>query len=326
MARRMLLAALTVFALASSTHLQADDTSIEVQLVDAMNKVFGAHPGFRANHAKGLVAEGSFTASPDAATLSKAALFAGQPIPVTIRFSDATGIPDVPDGSPLAIPQGMAIKFHLPDGSETDMVLNALKFFPVSTGEEFRDLLLAIAATTPDAPKPTEFDAFVAAHPSVPAAFASTATPDSFADQEFYGINAFILVNAAGERQAVRYQMLPDHKVHLAAADAAARAPDFLMAELPERLKKGPVTFHLKAQLAAAGDQTIDPAKPWPDDRKLVELGTLTIDKVAADSADAQKALLFLPGQVTDGIELSDDPMVSIRDGAYAESFARRSQ
>jgi catalase len=326
MAKRMLLAALTVFALASSTHLQADDTSIEVQLVDAMNKVFGAHPGFRANHAKGLVAEGSFTAAPDATALSKAALFGGQPIPVTIRFSDATGIPDVPDGSPLAIPQGMAIKYHLPDGSETDMVLNALKFFPVSTGEEFRDLLLAIAATTPDAPKPTEFEKFVAAHPNVPAAFASTATPDSFADQEFYGINAFILVNAAGARQAVRYQMLPDHKVHLAAADAAARAPDFLMAELPERLKKAPVTFHLKAQLAAAGDQTIDPAKPWPDDRKLVELGTLTIDKVAADSATAQKALLFLPGQVTDGIELSDDPMVSIRDGAYAESFARRSQ
>jgi catalase len=86
------------------------------------------------------------------------------------------------------------------------------------------------------------------------------------------------------------------------------------------------VTFHLKAQLAAAEDQTIDPAKPWPDDRKIVELGTLTVDKVVADSATAEKALLFLPGQVTDGIELSDDPMVSIRDGAYAESFSRRSQ
>jgi catalase len=326
MTKRMLLAALAIFALASSTDLQADDTSLEVQLVDAMNKVFGVHAGFRANHAEGLVAEGSFTASPDAKALSKAAVFIGQPIPVTIRFSDATGVPDVADGSAMAIPNGMAIKYHLPDGSETDMVLNALKFFPVSTGEEFRDLLLAIAASPPDAAKPTAFETFVANHPSVPAAFASTGTPDSLADQAFYGINAFIFVNAAGERQAVRYQMLPEHTAHLAAADAAGRAPDFLMAELPERLKKGPVTFHLKAQLAAPDDQTIDPAKPWPDDRKVVELGTLTIDKVAADSATAQKALLFLPGQVTDGIELSDDPMVSVRDGAYAESFARRSQ
>jgi catalase len=324
MTRRSLLAALAVFALAAPAQLHADDVPVETQLVDQMNKVFGKHAGFRANHAKGIVVEGSFAAAPDAAKLSKAALFGGQAIPVTVRFSDATGIPDVPDGAPLAIPQGMAIKYRLPDGSETDMVLNALKFFPVSTGEEFLQLLTAIADSPPDAPKPTKLEQFVAAHPSVPAAIASTATPDSYASQEYYGINAFVLVNAAGGRQAVRYQMLPEKTVHLAAADAAARAPDFLSAELPERLKQGPVTFHLKAQLAAPEDDLVDPAKPWPADRKVVELGTLTIDKTVADSAEAQKALLFLPGQVPDGIEPSDDPMISIRDGAYAESFARR--
>jgi catalase len=35
--------------------------------------------------------------------------------------------------------------------------------------------------------------------------------------------------------------------------------------------------------------------------------------------------LLFLPGQLTDGIEASDDPMIAVRDGAYAVSFSRRS-
>ena len=79
-------------------------------------------------------------ASPDAAKLSKAALFSGASIPVTIRFSDATGVPNIPDGSKDANPHGLAMKFHLPDGSETDMVLNSLKFFPVGTGEDFRDL------------------------------------------------------------------------------------------------------------------------------------------------------------------------------------------
>jgi catalase len=152
----------------------------------------------------------------------------------------------------------------------------------------------------------------------VPAAFASAATPGSFAEQEYYGIDAFVFVNAAGERQAVRYQMIPERTVHLSPADAAARM------ELPERLKGGPVTFHLKAQLAAAGDSAIDPAKPWPDDRKIVDLGVLTIGKTVADSAEAQKALLFLPGLVTDGIEPSDDPLIGVRDGAYAESLARR--
>jgi catalase len=319
-----LLAALAVLAVASPAIVRAEDPPIETQIVDAMNKLFGAHPGFRANHAKGLVVEGSFKAAPEAAALSKAVLFDGSAIPVTVRFSDATGIPNVPDGAPPAIPHGMSIKYHLPDGSDTDMVLNALKFFPVSTGTDFRDLLLALAASPPDAPKPTKFEEFVASHPTVPAAFASTATPASFADQEYYGIDAFVFVNAAGERQAVRYQMIPERTVHLAAADAAARAPDFLMAELPERLKSGPVTFHLKAQLAAPGDSTMDAAKPWPDDRKVVELGVLTIDRAVADSAEAQKALLFLPGLVTDGIEPSDDPLIGVRDGAYAESFSRR--
>src|SRR5690349_20796420 len=100
----------------------------------------------------------------------------------------------------------MAIKYHLPDGSDTDMVVVAFKFFPVATGEEFRDLLLAAAASPPDAAKPTKLDQFVASHPTVPASAATAATPDSFANEQYYGINAFILVNEAGARQAVRYQ------------------------------------------------------------------------------------------------------------------------
>jgi catalase len=119
--------------------------------------------------------------------------------------------------------------------------------------------------------------------------------------------------------------MVPEKVVHLDAAEAAKRPPNFLVEELPERLMRGPVTFRLKAQLAAPGDSTKDPAQPWPDDRKVVDLGTLTIDKAVADSDEAEKTLLFLPGQLTDGIEASDDPLISVRDGAYAESFSRRS-
>jgi len=55
-----LLAAVVMFGLTWSGITRAEDPPIEQQLVDAMNKVFGVHPGFRANHAKGIVAEGSF--------------------------------------------------------------------------------------------------------------------------------------------------------------------------------------------------------------------------------------------------------------------------
>jgi len=324
MRRHKLLIALTMFGLTWAGIVRAEDQPIEQQLVDAMNKVFGVHPGFRANHAKGIVVEGRFKASPEAAGLSRAVLFNGSLIPATMRFSDSTGIPNIPDAAGDANPHGMAIKFHLPDGSDTDMVINSLKFFPVATGVDFRDLLLALAASPPETPKPTKFEQFVASHPSVPAAFATVSTPDSFADEEYYGLNAFVFVNKAGARQAVRYQMMPERVVHLAAADAAKQPPNFLMDELPERLKRGPVTFHLRAQLAAAGDSTKDPTMPWPNDRKVVELGVLTIDKAVPNSAEVEKKLLFLPGQLTDGIEESDDPLIGIRSGAYALSFSRR--
>jgi catalase len=272
------------------TSVRAEDQNVEVQVVDAMNIVFGAHPGFRAIHAKGVVVEGSFKGAPDAAALSRAVLFDGRTIPVTARFSDSTGIPVIPDGSPDANPHGMAIKFHLPDGSETDMVINSLKFFPVSTAADLRDLFLAIAASPPDAPKPTKLDQFVASHPTVAAAGATVATPDSFAHEEYHGINAFMLVNKAGERQAVRYVMAPEQVVHLDAAEAAKRPPDFLMDELPQRLTRGPVTFHLKAQLAAAGDAPNDPSRPWPEDRKVVELGVLTLEGRAGQRRGTEEA------------------------------------
>jgi len=134
------------------------------------------------------------------------------------------------------------------------------------------------------------------------------------------------LINKSGERQAVRYQMVPESVVHLVASDAAKQPTNFLMDELPERLRRGPVTFHLRAQLAAAGDSTKDPTIAWPNDRKVVELGILTVDKAVPNSAEMEKKLLFLPGELTDGIEESDDPLIDVRNGAYALSFSRRNQ
>lgn len=325
MTKTQLKAIATAFTiLAASSPAMAQDADVPTQLVDVMNKLFGVHPGFRANHAKGIVVEGSFTATPEAAALSKAAIFTGAKIPVTARFSDSTGIPTIPDGSADAVPHGISIKFHLPDGGDADIVTNALHFFPVGTGEDFLALLTAVSQSPKDAPHPTPLEQFVSTHPSVPLAFGSAHTPDSFAHDEYYGINAFVFVNKDGVRQAVRYQFIPEKTVYLDAKDAAAKAPDFLIDELPNRLKEGPVSFQFRAQLAAPDDQTKDGSKPWPDDRKIVNLGVLTLDKAVPDSLDAQKKLLFLPTSLTDGIEESDDPLIDTRGAAYAVSFSRR--
>jgi catalase len=303
----------------------ADTLPLPTQIVDLANKVDGVHPGFRAFHAKGVVVEGSFKASPEAARLSRATLFNGSTIAVTARFSDGSGMPNVPDGS-SAMPRGIAIKYHLPGGPDTDMVTNSFKFFPVGTGEDFRDLLQAIVASPADAPKPTKLEQFFASHPNAPKAIASLPIPDSFADEEYHGIDAFIFVNKSGQRQAVRYVIAPEKLVHITPEEAAKRSPDYLFDDLAKRIAQRPLVFHVKVQLAVPGDQTQDASQPWPEDRKVVDLGVLTLTKVVPNSLEVQKKLLFLPTNLTPGIELSDDPLPTVRTAAYGVSFGRRGQ
>ena len=311
--------------LLTSAAATADSPGLATQIVDLANKVDGVHPGYRAFHAKGLVVEGSFKASADAARLSSAVLFSGKTIPVTARFSDGSGMPTVPDGSP-AMPRGIAIKYHLAGGADTDMVTNSFKFFPVGTGEDFRDLLQAITASPPDAPHPNKLEQFFGSHPNAPKAIGSLPIPDSFADEEYHGIDAFIFVNKSGQRQAVRYVIAPEKVVHISAEEAAKQPPNYLFDDLAKRIARKPLVFHVKAQLADPGDQTKDASQPWPDDRKLVDLGVLTLTKVAPNGADAEKKLLFVPTNLTPGIELSDDPLPSVRSAAYGVSYGRRSQ
>ena len=305
----------------------AAPASTAVQTVDVMNKLWGRHPGLRANHAEGVVVEGSFTPSPEAAGLSSAAIFAGKPVPVTVRFSDATGLPDLADGAEAANPHGMAIRFRPEGATYVDVVIVSLPYFPVATGEEFVQLLQAASESGPDAPHPTKIEQFIAAHPAAAKAGADVRTPTSFARETFNGVDAFIFVNAKGERQPFRFQFQPVAGPEHLDKDAAAKMPpDFLRAELPERLKKEKVEFRIMAQLANPGDQTKDPTQPWPTDRRMVNLGILTLTSTVADQAQAQKGLRFLPNHLQPGIEVSDDPLIDARVRSYVISFGRRSQ
>ncbi len=322
--QRLCAAALAALALTAAPAL-AQSPSTATQTIDTMNKLWGRHPGIRANHAKGVVVLGSFTPTPAAKALSKAAIFAGAPVPVTVRFSDSTGLPTLADGSPNANPHGMAVKFQPAGATTVDVVTNSLPFFPVANGEDFLALLQANSLSGPTAPKPTPAQKFIATHPSVPAAFSALRTPSSFARESYNGIDAFVFVNAAGKRQPFRFKFVPDAGVdHLAPAVAAKMPPDFLVVELPTRLKSAKVSFHLMAQLANPGDQTKDPTKPWPSDRKMVDMGLITLTSAASDNVLAQKQLHYLPNQLEPGIELSDDPLINARVRAYVISFGRR--
>jgi catalase len=302
----------------------ASQKSVPEQVVDAFTAVNGVHPGARVNHAKGVVLEGTFTPSASAASVSKAAHLQKQknPIPVTVRFSAGSGIPTVSDTDQM--PRGMAVKFTLPDGSKTDLVLLSFNGFPAATAEEFRDFLLAIAASGPDAPKPTAIEKFLGAHPAAKAfAEAPKPPPVSYATLAYFGINTFKFTNAAGALTFGRYQLQPvAGKKFLAKEQVSKMGPDYLIDEIGERVRRGPVKFKLLLQVAEPSDKIDDPSIAWPDTRKKVELGTIAITNTTTESHTADK-LLFLPGAVVPGIEAAD-PMIGMRSAAYPISFARR--
>ncbi len=317
--------ALATPALAQAPTAPPPPATTATETVNVMNKLWGRHAGLRANHTRGVVVTGSFTPAPEAAGLSSAAIFAGKPVPVTVRFSDATGLPDLADGADAANPHGMAIRFRPEGATYVDVVLNSLTYFPVATGEEFVQLLQAASESGPDAPKPTKIEQFIAAHPAAAKAGANVRTPTSFARETYNGVDAFILVNAKGERQPFRFQFQPVAGAEHLEKDAAAKMPpDFLLTEMPERLKKGPAEFRVMAQLANPGDQTKDPTQPWPADRRMVNMGTITLTRAVADQDKAQKELRFLPNHLQPGIEVSDDPLIDARVRSYVISFGRR--
>ena len=185
--------------------------SSPAQLVDALHSAFGRHPA-RAVHAKGIILEGQFTPDAKAASLTTAAHLQKTRSAITVRFSDFTGIPDISDNIGLANPRGFAIKFRLPDGSTTDIVGHSFNGFPTPNSDQFRELLLAIAASGPDAAKPTALDKFLQSHPVAKTFLRSPRRRHPPVSQDhiaYFGVNAFELTNHAGVRHYVRYQFLP---------------------------------------------------------------------------------------------------------------------
>lgn len=324
------LALLAAALLSNAGFAAAEDEAakpVTEQLVDTLTKLaHGPYKGFRANHAKGIMAEGSFTPAASAASISQAPHLQGADSAVQVRFSNATGVPTIPDADPNALPKGMAIRFTLPDGGSTDIVALSVNGFPAATPEDFLGLLNAVAASGPDVASPKPIEQFLGSHPAA-LKFVQTPKPApvSFATQAFFGVNAFAFTNAQGQTQYGRYRIVPVAGEHYLSADEAAKqAPNYLMEELPARFAQQPVQYRLLVQVAEKGDNVNDPTAVWPEDRKLVELGTLTLKSPVANSQQAEQGIMFNPLMLPDGIAPSDDPVLLARPGAYAVSYGRR--
>lgn len=296
-------------------------------LIQMFETLFGQYPGFRPAHAKGIMLSGKFTPTRDAASLSRAPHFNRPSTPVTLRFSNSTGIPAISDKDPNADPRGIAIRFNLAEHVHTDIVAHSTDGFPTHTGEEFLEFLRTVAASSDQTkPHPWPIEVFLGSHP---AALAWVQTPkpapSSFARETYFGVTAMRLINQAGEGRYGRYRIIPEAgNDHLNPETLTSKAADYLFKEIAERMVKSSVRFKIAAQLAHEGDVVDNATVRWPDERTVIDLGEIELTALVPDNAHEQQHIIFDPIPRVDGIEPSDDPLLELRAAVYLISGRRR--
>ncbi|CAN5892856.1 catalase family peroxidase [soil metagenome] len=323
---RLALIALVVVALAAAFAYVAGWLTPQrltpARLVDAIAPPAGPAIGFRRNHAKGICFSGSFEANGAGAGLSKASLLATGSYPVTGRFNLAVADPQTKDG--MARVRGLSLRLQAPNGEEWRMAMIDAPFFPVATPQAFYDLQLASARKSdPDAMKN-----FAAAHPEIAAfgAWAGSAPfTGSYADDQYNSLDSFVFADTQGQERAVRWAFVPvTAPVAVPADELRKRDPDFLGKDIIDRVAQSPQRWTMAVTVANPGDQTADPSKAWPADRRRVEVGTLVVTRIEPEPDGACRDLNFDPTVLPAGVRTSDDPFPAARSAAYSVSYNRR--
>jgi catalase len=295
-------------------------------LVGEFKQIFGSHSGFRPAHAKGLMFTGEFRPARGAESLTRAPHISRPATPVTVRFSNSTGLPAIPDNAPEANPRGLAVRFNLAEHVHTDIVSHSTDGFPTRDGAEFLEFLKAAAASGPDVPSPKPVEQFLGSHPTALAFVqAPKPFPTSLARETYFGVTAFVFTNASNEKKFGRYRILPElGNDYLTDAQVAQLTPNYHYEELAGRVAIGPIRFRVVVQVAEPGDTTDDATVHWPESRKLVDFGTIELTSVLADTVAQQQRIIFDPIPRVDGIEPSADPLLELRAAAYLLSGRQR--
>lgn len=295
--------------------------------VDTFEKVNGAHPGFRRNHAKGVCFSGYFESNGRGVELSKAAVFRVGRVPVIGRFALSGGQPYAADA--VRTVRSMAVLFQLPNGEEWRTGMNNIPVFVARDAEAFLNLLTASAPDQATGkPDPAKLDAFRKANPESAAAMAlisKTPVSSGFDNSTYNSLNAFRFINANGGSVPVRWAMVPVQPLVPAdTTNSAVSDKNFLFDSLIASIHRHPLQWRLIVTVGEPGDPTNDATTAWPPNRRQVEVGTLTINEIESEETSRARDINFDPLILPDGIAGSDDPLLSARSAAYAQSFTRR--
>ncbi|WP_077000533.1 catalase family peroxidase [Variovorax sp. KK3] len=292
------------------------------KLVDSLAPPDGAVRGFRRNHAKGICFAGTFEANGAGAAISRAPMFEAGSYRVTGRFNLAGPVPTMADGS--ARVRGLSLRIQGADGQEWRTAMINAPFFPVATPHDFYAFQLASA----NKDDPNAMKQFAASHPSLRAFGAwagSEPYTESYAEDRFNSLHSFVLTNAQGQSQAVRWSFIPTAApLAVPKEELNTRDPDFLSKEIAGRVAAAPQKWTLVLTVAAPGDPTADPTQAWPEERRKIEAGMLVVQRIEAEADGPCRDINFDPTVLPSGMRTSDDPFPAARSAAYAVSFDRR--
>jgi catalase len=254
-------------------------------------------------------------------------LFSGKPVSVVARFSLAGGNPKVPDTAKNA--RGMALEFKLPGGQLHHMTMLNTPVFGAASPQTFLDLTLAMRPDPATGkPDPEKMKAFKASHPDNLAQaqyLASNNPPVSYANSSYFGIHTFKFINKRNKTTLVRWQFVPqDGEKRLSEEELKTAGPNFLEQALISRAQQGPVRWDMVVSIGEAGDPEDNPTLAWPETRKKIEVGTLSIKAAMPQKGAGCERINFDPLRMADGIAPTNDPVFRFRSPAYAVSFAKR--
>jgi catalase len=295
----------------------------------------------RVVHARGAGAYGEFVAAANFSEVTKANFLgaAGRTTPLFVRFSTVTH----QQGSPETYrdPRGFAVKFYTQQGNY-DIVGNNLPVFFIRDAIKFPDMVHAFKPSplTNGASDPNRvFDFFS----NLPEAthmltwlFSDYGIPANYRQMEGNGVHAYKWVNEQGEVTYVKYKWVPKQTPkNLTAEEAAkiqANAIEHATLDLHDAIEKGDYPkWDLYVQMLKKSDfekldfNPVDVTKIWPESiAKPVLVGTMTLNKNAANYFQEVEQAAFSPGTLVPGIEASEDKLLQGRLFSYFDTQRHR--
>ena len=272
--------------------------------------------GGRVNHARGLLAEGHFRATPTAPQFCMAAVFGGEDLRVLARFSSSGANPHIDQRNPAGEPRGLALRI----GNKAAMVLvgHSLDGFPAGDPEAFLAFLNAVNQRER---APAMLAAQMAGCPAVAhfEELRAGAMTSSFSALDYHMLHAYRLIAPDGHARIGRLSVRAT-KPYL--ARAPPDGPDYLDKRMRGELSKGSVVFALLFTPVPEGEDPTDITRSWDPAAPSFALGHIWLERLLQQAT--QRKVAFDPALLPAGIGFAGDPMLHARLGAYRLAAARR--